>query len=588
MSANLIVALILIAIIGIAAAKVIYDFKKKNYCEFCGGNCGGTCEGCNACKGVIVPIEDDGGSDGKEERGSLTGRAGRTSLKVISAQTLALRMSTAHKAVAVIAVAILVASSAAVILCTRPDGGGGGEEEDAYLFETFERTIDENVMLKTYYTDDYFSEPSTVRNNSLMTFALCLELSCGYDDGGDGSRRSDAVVKLLGDIGCDRVAVNDCYTKESTPTSTDIAIGAKAVGDYTVLFVAINGALYGSEFASNMMLGASGDHAGFSKSARDTIDFLREFIQDNGIAGKAKILITGYSRAAAASNLMGAYLADAMAGGTEKDLVGDVDIAQEDVYCFGFETPYCGSWSKASGRPAPTDARYGNIWYTTNPDDLFTYAPAAEWGFCRYGNRIVLDSHDRESAETMLGYAREFFGDVTAEALDMSKFIRASIFIPSMKSFNEGFFEKLFASVDGGREYYHACMEEDFATVAYVVKTHWSVPGDFLDEYGGDATALLRDIAGHFNDPEEDFRSHFGPKVLSALEKSGCSQYADGITGALYQAAKVLNSYCKGSLTRLVTDGYVLTVAYNGLLMIMPHMPSMTLCYLVQDDPNYG
>ena len=497
-------------------------------------------------------------------------------------------MSTAHKALAAIAVAILIASSAAVVLYKQPDGGGGGEEKDAFLFATYERTIDENVMLKTYYTDGYFSEPSTVRNNSLMTFALCLELSCGYDDGGDGSRRSDSVVKLLGDIGCDRVAVNDCYRMEPTATSTDVAIGAKAVGDSTVLFVAINGALYGGEFASNMMLGASGDHAGFSNAASDAIDFLREFIDGNGIAGKAKILITGYSRGAAASNLMGAYLADAMAGGTEKGLIGNVDIAREDVYCFGFETPYCGSWSRESGRPAPTDARYGNIWYVTNPDDMFTYVPAGEWGFCRYGNRIVLDSHDKESAEAMLEYAREFFGDVTAEALDMSKFVKASIFIPSMKSFNEGFFKKLFASVDGGREYYHAHMEEDFATLAYVVKTHWSVPWDFLEEYGRDATALLKDLAKHFKDPEEDFRAYFGPKVLSALEKSGCAQYADGITGALYQAAKLLDSYCKGSLTKLVTDGYVLTVAYNKLLMIMPHMPSMTLCYMVLDDPNYG
>jgi len=71
MSANLIVALLLIVIIGVAAAKVIYDFRKKNYCDFCGGNCGGTCEGCNACKGVIVPIEDGEGSEDEEKRSRL-------------------------------------------------------------------------------------------------------------------------------------------------------------------------------------------------------------------------------------------------------------------------------------------------------------------------------------------------------------------------------------------------------------------------------------------------------------------------------------------------------------------------------------
>ena len=68
MSANLIVALVLIVIIGVAVAKVVYDFRKRNYCDFCGGNCGGTCEGCNACKGVVVPIEDDPGSDENQKK----------------------------------------------------------------------------------------------------------------------------------------------------------------------------------------------------------------------------------------------------------------------------------------------------------------------------------------------------------------------------------------------------------------------------------------------------------------------------------------------------------------------------------------
>ena len=589
-SANLIIALVLIVIIGAAAAKVIYDFRRKNYCDFCGGNCGGSCEGCNACKGVVVPIEDDDGSDKKDQRSQpIPDRtpSERPDLTVISIQPIRPCMNTDHKVLAAIVIALILASSAVVVLYKPEEGRGGGEEDNMFTFETYEYTAGGNVYLKTYYTDDYFSKPATVENRSLMTFALCLELSCGYYDGASGSKRSQSVVELLRNIGCDRVSINEYYTKESTPTSTDVAIGAKKVGDSTVLFVAINGVFYTNEFASNLMLGASGDHTGFSKAANDSIAFLKKFIQDNGITGKAKILTTGYSRGSAASNLMGAYLSDAIAEGNVKSLVGDIEITQGDVYSFGFEVPYCGYWTAGSGKPAPTDSRYSNIWYVTNPDDVVTYVPTADWGFCRYGNQVVLRSHDPTATAAMLNYARDFYGDATAKAMDMSRFNQITGSIPSMKEFNEGFVKKLFTSIEGGRAYYSASIEEDLSMSVYAFFKYKSVPSNLVAEYSGNVIAMLSDLIGHYKDTEQDFKAYFGPKVQSALDKSGCGQYAANMTGALYQIAKLLNNYCEGQLTKLITDGYVLTAVSNTDVLLMPHLPPMTLCYLILDDPNY-
>jgi len=496
-------------------------------------------------------------------------------------------MSTDHRVLAAILVALIVASSAVVILYKQPEGRGGGEEAEMFSFETYEFTVDDNVSLKTYYTDDYFSKPATERNNSLMTFALCLELSCGYYDGGDGSKRSQSVVELLRNIGCDRVSVNEYYTKESTPTSTDVAIGAKNIGDSTVLFVCINGVFYTNEFASNMMLGKSGDHAGFSKAANDSIAFLKKFIQDNGITGKAKILTTGYSRGSAASNLMGAYLSDAVAEGTVKSLVGDIEITQGDVYSFGFEVPYCGYWTAGSGKPAPTDARYSNIWYVTNPDDVVTYVPTSDWGFCRFGNQVVLRSHDAKATSSMLSYANDFYGEATAKSMDMTRFHQIVRSIPTMKEFNEGFIEKLFETIDGGRASYSATIEEDLSMSIYAFFKYQSVPKNLTAEYGGNIIAMLTDLLIHYKDAEQDFKAYFGPKVQSALDKSGCGQYAANMTGAFYQIANLLNNYCKGELTRLITDGYVLTAVSNTDMLLKPHLPPMTLCYLVVEDPNY-
>ena len=54
MSANLIVALIIVALVAIAVAKVAYDLRVGKSCDYCGGSC----ESCGACKCGNVTIED--------------------------------------------------------------------------------------------------------------------------------------------------------------------------------------------------------------------------------------------------------------------------------------------------------------------------------------------------------------------------------------------------------------------------------------------------------------------------------------------------------------------------------------------------
>lgn len=62
MSGNLIVALIIIALVAVTVAKVAYDLRIGKHCDYCEGNC----EGCCACKGGPVTVEDDG--DAEEEK----------------------------------------------------------------------------------------------------------------------------------------------------------------------------------------------------------------------------------------------------------------------------------------------------------------------------------------------------------------------------------------------------------------------------------------------------------------------------------------------------------------------------------------
>ena len=64
MNGNLIVALVIIVLVAIAVAKVAYDLRIGKHCDYCEGDC----EGCCACKGGPVTVEDDeGAGEGEKE-----------------------------------------------------------------------------------------------------------------------------------------------------------------------------------------------------------------------------------------------------------------------------------------------------------------------------------------------------------------------------------------------------------------------------------------------------------------------------------------------------------------------------------------
>lgn len=57
MDMNLVIALVIILVIGLAAAKVINDLRNGRHCDYCKG-CG-KCEGCGACSKSAGSRKDD-------------------------------------------------------------------------------------------------------------------------------------------------------------------------------------------------------------------------------------------------------------------------------------------------------------------------------------------------------------------------------------------------------------------------------------------------------------------------------------------------------------------------------------------------
>ena len=454
---------------------------------------------------------------------------------------------------------------------------------ERYFFRGFNWFNSENSEMFLYYGDSFFDTPATKYNPQLMTLSLNLELAACIEND-DVTRRSESIQRLLRNMGCREVYINDVYTSSPTIKSTDIAVGFRTCNGCNLIFLVLSGAHYSVEFAANLMIGREGDHTGFALSAEAGLDALRTAIQRFKITGKTKILIAGYSRTAAGSNLLSKYISDSIANGTVQTDIGDIELTQDDVYGICLETPLCGYYDESEGRPSPDDPRYANIWYTTNPDDPVTYIPTAKYGFVRYGNRVILNAdHDTSLNRAMLANISAYVGKNAVKFYDMSKFRGVGGFT-TMEEINTGFVQKFFDAL-GSREFYYDCVEEDIVYAAYVGRCKPRVFLDIIKESGG-IVNIIMDLH-NYHDDHEGFVNAFRPKVEVCTQKYGYGEYTDNIVNAAFQINSLIDRYCNGNVVSFVRDHYIRPMIRNTSRVRKAHYPAITLSYLMIQDENY-
>ncbi len=222
-----------------------------------------------------------------------------------------------------------------------------------------------------YYSDGYFAKSPEQYDNHLATMSLNLAMSAfGSNYGGttDYSNKFRNVNQLLGDIGCENIFISDTYTQKPTEDSIAAAIGSKKITvnneTYTLIPVAIRGAGYESEWASNVTIGISAEHYGFASAANQVTQYVKDYLAKNQIStDKVKFWIVGYSRAGATANLTAQRLSN---------LYGE-----NSVYGYCFEAP--------KGGVQGTGSVYKNIHNVINVNDIVPRVATTEMGFIRYG-----------------------------------------------------------------------------------------------------------------------------------------------------------------------------------------------------------
>ena len=86
---------------------------------------------------------------------------------------------------------------------------------------------------------------------------------------------------------------------------------------------------YQGEWESNLDSGESGNIKGFNDASLVVLSRLNDYLKDNKITDY-KLLITGYSRAAAISSLVGVHI---------NDNLYEYKIDDDDLYVYSFESP---------------------------------------------------------------------------------------------------------------------------------------------------------------------------------------------------------------------------------------------------------
>ncbi len=279
-----------------------------------------------------------------------------------------------------------------------------------------------------YFDDQYFYKDSDRYQNNLAVMSLGLEMSSystslsdlQYGESLAQEVRARNLVSAWRALGFNDYQLYR-YGEPLTSIDDNVAysFGLKYIAseksDDTLVAVVLRGGGYGAEWSSNFKVGQKENHNGFDPAAQDVANYLEAYIgelkRENRIIGDLKIWITGFSRAAAVSNLLGEKLA-----GREK--IEEVPIQTKNTFIYTFATP-AGHYGRISGKT-------GHIFNIVSPNDLVPKLAPAAWNYHRNGTNIYLPEKTAEAVkDAFMAYRNEelklsnigLYGDAVIDAL---------------------------------------------------------------------------------------------------------------------------------------------------------------------------
>ncbi len=202
----------------------------------------------------------------------------------------------------------------------------------------------------------------------------------------DPNRSADtSAISFLDQAGFIEMQSDD-YDKNPSIYTVSTVMGHRKIGEgddaFELIAIGVCGQGYLDEWESNFsILGDGSDesqlHDGFQRSSRLIYDRVFGYISSHHLSGPIKVWITGFSRAAAVSNITAAWLSDS-------DMLGE-----NNVFAYTFATPRT--------TRDPQSERYQNIFNIVGKTDPVPLVPFADWGYDRYGVTYSTPSLETDS-----------------------------------------------------------------------------------------------------------------------------------------------------------------------------------------------
>lgn len=278
------------------------------------------------------------------------------------------------------------------------DGGSNSDGNNQFISSTFEFPSSKffNYELKSdfYYNDDYFKNSATEYDDHMATMSLNFALTSFASYYYDVKERSANARELFGKIGFNNVTMNDDYNQEPRSNTMGVICANKHiyvkessdVREYNLIAVGMRSSNYKNEWASNLKMGATGDHTGFSEARDIAYNHVKTFYENhkNDFGDiPTKFWVVGYSRGAACANMLGGKLTDE---------ASDFNSSKDNIYVYTFATPQGANTSVHNNL-----SEYTNIHNIINPQDPVPKLAMSYLGFSRYGVDHFIPTYKNEN-----------------------------------------------------------------------------------------------------------------------------------------------------------------------------------------------
>ena len=256
----------------------------------------------------------------------------------------------------------------------------------------------ETETTKFHFKDSYVSEESTKFNKDLALFSLGSALS---------TENRTITNKFYTDLGFDKIE----YYGDSDTSDEGIgySFAHKKIDNSDLVVISARGVGYSTEWKGNFDIGITGNHKNFQESADKIYNRLTTYLSNNKDTSTLKLLITGYSRGAAVSNVL-----------SHKLMTLDNKLtADSNLYSYTFATP--------RGVLKADNINYKNVFNIINSADLVPYVAPDNYGFTRCGTDI--DIYNEKADEILISHNNKYVLPKFSKFPDVEKETETTNFI---------------------------------------------------------------------------------------------------------------------------------------------------------------